>query len=71
MQEQMEIAIIFVSAIFFVIAFWRICSKAGFPRVLSLLILIPVVNLALLSMLAFTEWPALVKQQQDFDDNNS
>jgi len=37
----------------------RICSKAGFPAPLGLLAPVPVLNLALLFVLAFAEWPAL------------
>jgi len=43
---------------------WRICSKAGFPGALSLLILIPGLNLCLLFFLALAEWPALRAQQE-------
>tara|TARA_R110000850_G_scaffold18381_41_gene56271 strand:- start:10461 stop:10790 length:330 start_codon:yes stop_codon:yes gene_type:complete len=38
---------------------WMICSKAGFPGWISLLILFPVLNIGLLFFLAFAEWPAL------------
>ena len=37
--------------------FWRIFSKAGFSGWLSLLTLIPLVNIAVLLYLAFAEWP--------------
>ena len=40
-----------------IILYWRIVSKMGFPGVLSLLNLIPLVNIALLGYLAFAEWP--------------
>ena len=42
-----------------VIAFWHICSKAGFPAPLGLLMLVPVANIALPLYLAFADWPAL------------
>jgi hypothetical protein len=42
-----------------VIAFWRICSKAGFPAPLGLLMLVPVANIILPLYLAFADWPAL------------
>ena len=42
----------------------RICSKAGFSRALSLLILIPGLNLCLLYFLALARWPALRAQQE-------
>ena len=38
---------------------WRICSRAGFPGALGLLIAVPVFNLVLLYVLAFADWPAL------------
>lgn len=41
-----------------VIPFWRICTKAGYPGPLSLLILVPLVNLVFLYVLAFSEWPS-------------
>ena len=42
-----------------VIAFWRICSRAGFPAPLGLLMLVPVANIILPLYLAFADWPAL------------
>ena len=42
-----------------VIPFWRICTRVGHSPWLSLLILIPLVNLIFLYILAFGEWPAL------------
>ena len=39
--------------------FWRIFSKAGFQGALSLLMLVPIVNMFVPIYLAFTEWPAL------------
>ena len=47
-----------VMAVVVVIPFWRICSKAGYPGWLSVLILIPLVNLVFLYVLAFSEWPS-------------
>jgi hypothetical protein len=50
---------LFVFAILFVliIPFWRIFSKAGFPGWFGVGILIPIVNIALILLLAFSEWP--------------
>jgi hypothetical protein len=42
---------------------WRICSRAGFPGALGLLIMVPLLNLVLLYVLAFAEWPALRNQK--------
>ena len=56
------LSILFVSAmtgIIPVIAFWKICSKAGFPGPLGLLMLVPVANIVLPLYLAFADWPAL------------
>ena len=44
-----------------VIPFWKIFRKAGFPPALSLLMPIPGVNLLLLYILAFADWPSLRK----------
>ncbi len=51
-------------AIFFIIIFaftiiiqWKIATKAGFSGPLSLLMLIPMVNLIMLCIFAFGEWP--------------
>jgi hypothetical protein len=48
--------VIFWCAIFIVPA-WRIASRAGFPGALSLLIVIPIVNIVLLWVFAFVKWP--------------
>lgn len=37
--------------------FWRILSRMGLPGVLSLLVIIPVVNLVFLWVVAFIAWP--------------
>jgi hypothetical protein len=42
-----------------VIPYWFILRKAGHPPALSLLMLIPLVNIVLLFWLAFGDWPAL------------
>ena len=39
--------------------FWKIFAKAGFSPWLSLLILVPVVNLVVLYVVAFSRWPGL------------
>jgi hypothetical protein len=42
-----------------VLTFWMICTKAGFPGPLALLMLIPVGNIVLPLYIAFADWPAL------------
>lgn len=49
---------ILVIAALVVIPAWRICVKAGYSGWLSVLTLIPLLNLGLLYFLAFSEWPA-------------
>ncbi len=44
-----------VIAALVVIPLWRICEKLGFPGVLSLLALVPLLNVGLLYFLAFSE----------------
>jgi hypothetical protein len=45
----------------FVVPFWKIFAKAGFPGALSLTQLIPILNVIVLFYVAFSEWP--VQQQ--------
>ncbi len=46
-----------VATVIFLVANWKIATKAGYQGVLSLLMLIPVVNLVIYLMFAFGEWP--------------
>ena len=41
-----------------VLPFWRICEKAGYPGVLGLLVVVPIVNVIFLYYLAFADWPS-------------
>ncbi len=50
-----------------VIAFCKICSKAGFPGALGLLMFVPIANIILLFYLAFADWPAL---RDEFQEEN-
>lgn len=52
-------------AVVAVIPVWRICKRTGYPGWLGLLILVPILNLALLYFLAFSDWPANKKRLQD------
>lgn len=47
---------IFVVLPIIVIPYWRIFSKAGFAGALSLLMVVPLVNLIILYVVAFSEW---------------
>ena len=48
-----------IFAAILIVPFWRICEKAGYPGIASLLVLVPVVNVAFLYWLAFSDWPSL------------
>jgi hypothetical protein len=41
---------------------WKIVAKTGFPAWWSLACLLPFINLGLLVWLAFSDWPALKRQ---------
>ncbi len=40
-----------------VVPFWRLCQRIGYSPWLSLLIVIPLANVAFIYFLAFSEWP--------------
>jgi hypothetical protein len=48
--------------LFVLLPFWRIFQKAGFPGALSLLMLVPFVNLAMLFVLAYVPWKPNTRQ---------
>ena len=56
----LPIALLF--AILPVIAFWKICEKAGFSGALGLLMLVPIANLILPLYVAFAKWPSLAQK---------
>ena len=41
------------------VPFWFIFAKAGYSKWLSLLMVVPLVNLILLYFLAFSKWPSV------------
>jgi hypothetical protein len=41
-----------------VVPMWRICKRVGHPPWLSLLTLIPLVNLGFIYYLGFSQWPS-------------
>jgi hypothetical protein len=53
------LAIVIIPIVITVIPYWKICTKAGFPGPLSLLMLVPIANIILLFYLAFADWPSL------------
>ncbi|WP_421791505.1 hypothetical protein [Hyphobacterium sp.] len=59
--EGIFIVVLVLYAATIVFPCWRIISRTGLPGALGLLALIPLVNLILLWVLAFIDWPALKK----------
>ncbi len=55
----MILTFVVLGALVTVIPFWKICTKAGFPGPLALLMLVPIANLILPFYIAFADWPAL------------
>lgn len=53
-----------VMAAVIIVPFWFIFSKAGHPKWLSLLMVVPLVNVLLVYFLAFSRWPALEKDNR-------
>ena len=47
-----------IGAIIAIIPFWRICDRVGLSPWLSLLLLIPLVNIIFVYYVAFTDWPS-------------
>ena len=54
---ELMILVILVSLV--VVPFWKIFTKAGYPGVWSLAMLVPILNIAMSFFLAFGEWPVL------------
>ncbi len=46
-----------VGIIFAVIVYWQIFAKAGYSGAMGLLMFVPIVNIVMLCVLAFGEWP--------------
>lgn len=64
LQPWHLLVLLTVSFFLFVLPFWQIFKKAGFPAPLSLLMIVPFVSLILLYVLAFADWPVLRKLEQ-------
>jgi hypothetical protein len=51
---------ILIGSIIVIIPYWMIFKKAGFPSWLGILMVLPLVNLVLLYVLAFSTWKTAV-----------
>lgn len=49
--------IVLVAILITVVPFWKIFPRAGWPAPLSILMIIPLLNVVLLFVLAFKRWP--------------
>jgi len=63
--ELLVILAILALTVLTVLPFWVIFRKAGFPPALSVLMVVPWINLAVLFFLAFAKWPALEQRRQE------
>ena len=54
-----------LAALIIIIPYWKIFGKAGFPRIFGLLMIIPLVNLILLYVLAFSRWRVLPPRSEN------
>jgi hypothetical protein len=55
-----------VFVVLFTIPYWFIFKKAGFSPWLSLLMLIPLINIVMLYVLAFSEWGVVPVSQPTY-----
>jgi hypothetical protein len=53
----MTFVIALLGAVAWVVPFWRLFQRLGYSPFLSLLMLVPFVNLGLLYYIAFLDWP--------------
>jgi hypothetical protein len=56
--------VMLVFAALVIVPFWFIFGKAGFPRWLSLLMVVPIANIVMLYVLAFSAWPSLEEKNR-------
>ena len=47
-----------IMVVLIILPFWFIFSKAGYSKWLSVLMVVPIVNIAMLYFLAFSTWPS-------------
>ena len=57
------LASVAVYGLVLVIPLWQIVQKSGFHPALSLLVFVPLVNIVMLYVFAFAEWPSLKRER--------
>jgi hypothetical protein len=62
--QPLHLLLILIITLVWFVPFWKIFKKAGFAPALSLLMILPLMNVVMLFFLAFSEWPALKKSGQ-------
>jgi len=53
------IVILVVPGLFILLPFYKIFEKAGYPGIMGLAMIVPLVNVIMLFFLGFSEWPVL------------
>lgn len=51
-----------IGVLLVILPFWFIFSKAGYSGWVSLLMLVPIINIIAIYFLAFSDWPALKRK---------
>ncbi len=59
------LVICLILVVLIIIPFWFIFSKAGYSKWLSLLMVVPIINVVMLYFLAFSAWPSQRETQRD------
>jgi hypothetical protein len=54
-----EVVVILIFGGVFLIPFYKIFAKAGYPGIMSFAMIVPLLNIIMLFFLAFSEWPIL------------
>ena len=58
-----ELFLVFVYGLLLILPLWKIVGKAGFHPALSILICVPVVNVVMIYVFAFIEWPTVKRER--------
>jgi len=62
--------VIIIGALIVVLPYWMIFKKAGFPPFLGILMVVPLVNIVLLYVLAFSQWKVAPISQNVYQMTN-